>query len=191
SAVTDSKNMTVCASAIPFQWNGLSVTAAGDYPFTTKSKAGCDSTITLHVAVVSTVTASKDTTVCASAIPFQWNGLSVTAAGDYPFTTKSKAGCDSTITLHVAVVSTVTASKDTTVCASAIPFQWNGLSVTAAGDYPFTTKSKAGWDSTITLHVAVVSTVTASKDTTVCASAIPFQWNGLSVTAAGDYPFTT
>jgi gliding motility-associated-like protein len=191
STVTATKDTTVCASAVPFKWNGLDVTKADDYVFTTKSQAGCDSTITLRVAVVSTVTATKDTTVCTNQLPFTWNGISVTAAGNYPYLTKSAAGCDSTITLRVAVVNTVTATKDTTVCASAVPFTWNGISVTAAGNYPYQTKSAAGCDSTITLRVAVVSTVTATKDTTVCASAVPFKWNGLDVTKADDYVFTT
>src|SRR4051812_44835048 len=99
----------------------MKVKKADDYSFTIKKAAGCDSTITLHVSVVNTVTASRDTTVCANAVPFVWNGISVTAAGDYPYTTKSTAGCDSTITLHVSVVNTVIASRDTTVCANAVP----------------------------------------------------------------------
>src|SRR6266498_544880 len=191
NTVTASKDTTVCSNAVPFTWNGISVTAAGDYPYTTKSSAGCDSTITLHVAVVNVINVTKDTTVCSNAVPFTWNGISITAAGDYPYTTKSSAGCDSTITLHVSVVNTVTANKDTTVCSNAVPFTWNGISVTAAGDYPYLTKSSAGCDSTITLHVSVVNTVTASKDTTVCSNAVPFTWNGISITAAGDYPYTT
>ncbi|HVT84853.1 MAG TPA: T9SS type B sorting domain-containing protein, partial [Chitinophagaceae bacterium] len=191
AVITKDVDTTVCANAIPFSWNGINVTGAGDYPFTTASAAGCDSTTTLHVTVASVITKDIYTTVCANAIPFSWNGINVTGAGDYPFTTASASGCDSTTTLHVTVAAVITKDIDTTVCANAIPFSWNGINVTGAGDYPFTTASAAGCDSTTTLHVTVASVITKDIDTTVCANAIPFSWNGINVTGAGDYPFTT
>src|SRR5574339_461249 len=137
----------------------------------------------------SVLTASADTVVCASALPFTWNGINITAAGAYPFTTQSVAGCDSTITLNVTVNPVVTATADTVVCNSGLPFVWNGININAAGAYPFTTQSIAGCDSTITLNVTVNPVVTATADTVVCTSALPFTWNGINITAAGSYPF--
>src|SRR5436189_114736 len=136
--------------------------------------AGCDSTITLNVTINPVVTASADTVVCASALPFTWNGITVTAGGAYPFTTHSVAGCDSTITLNVTINPVVTATADTVVCASALPFTWNGINVTAAGAYPFTTQSVAGCDSTITINVTIIPVLTATTNTIVCAYALPF-----------------
>ncbi|MBS1920316.1 MAG: hypothetical protein JST17_08690, partial [Bacteroidetes bacterium] len=173
---------SVCLNAVPFTWNGVSITGAGNYPFTTRSAAGCDSITTLHVTVAATITKDIDTTVCANAIPFTWNGVSITGAGNYPFTTRSTAGCDSITTLHVTVAATITKDIDTTVCANAVPFTWNGVSITGAGNYPFTTRSTAGCDSITTLHVTVAATITKDIDTTVCANAVPFTWNGVSIT---------
>ncbi len=185
-----SVDTTVCENQIPFIWNGIDITAAGDYPFTLPSAAGCDSTVTLTVNVVNNILASVDTTVCENQIPFIWNGIDITAAGDYPFTLPSAAGCDSTVTLTVNVVDNILASVDTTVCENQVPFTWNGIDITAAGDYPFTLPSAAGCDSTVTLTVNVVDNILASVDTTVCENQVPFIWNGIDITAAGDYPFT-
>src|SRR5215510_6791304 len=189
--VSVDKDTTVCANNIPLNWNGITVDQAGDYPYTTTSVAGCDSTTTLHVTVVNLVSVDNDTTVCANNIPFTWNGITVDQAGDYPYTTTSVAGCDSTTILHVTVVNTVSVDKDTTVCANNIPFTWNGITVDQAGDYPYTTTSTSGCDSTTTLHVTVANTVSVDKDTTVCANSIPFTWNGITIDQAGDYPYIT
>ena len=145
----------------------------------------------MHVTVTNLLTATVDTTVCANKVPFTWNGISVTGSGDYPYSSVSSGGCDSTTTLHVTVTNLLTATVDTTVCANKVPFTWNGISVTGSGDYPFTSVSSGGCDSTTTLHVTVTNLLTATVDTTVCANKVPFTWNGITVTGSGDYPYTT
>jgi hypothetical protein len=184
------RDTVVCTNQVPFSWNGITVDKAGNFTDTTKSSAGCDSIITLHVAVMGTVARLRDTTVCSNAVPFSWNGVSVGGAGSFSYRTKTVAGCDSVITLNVVLVRPVSASKDTAVCDRQVPFHWNAITVDKAGDYRFITKNQAGCDSTITLHVAVANTVTSSKDTTVCSDTVPFTWNGISITRAGNYLFT-
>lgn len=159
----------VCSNQIPFTWDSIMVDKGGDFSYITTTSGGCYDTVTLHVEVVSTIDAKRDTVVCSNAVPFTWNGITVDKAGDFIYKTNSIAGCDSIITLHVTLVNTVTSTKDTAVCANSLPFQWNGIKVTMPGNYPFTTKSKTGCDSTITLHVSVINIGTASNDTTVCA----------------------
>src|SRR6185436_19350352 len=185
------RDTTVCSNKVPFVWNGISVTGNGDYPYTTASSGGCDSTTTLHVTVVNTISITKDTTLCSNKTPFTWNGISVTGNGNYPYTTASSGGCDSTTTLHVTVVNTISITRDTTVCSNAIPFVWNGQNVTGAGTYTYTTTGSAGCDSTTTLNVTLASLVTRNIDSTVCSNAIPFVWNGQNVTGAGTYTYTT
>ena len=185
-----SRDTLVCSNDIPFVWNGITVNATGDYPYTTTSSLGCDSTTTLRVTVNPVVTSSTDTTLCTSALPFTWNGQTVNAAGPYTVTLTSAAGCDSIATLNVTVNPVVTSSTDTTLCTSALPFTWNGQTVNAAGPYTVTLTSAAGCDSIATLNVTVNPFVTSSTDTTLCTSALPFTWNGQTVNAAGPYTVT-
>src|SRR5678810_1269421 len=187
SVVTSTTDTTVCQSALPFDWNGQSITAAGTYTVNLTSAAGCDSVATLNVIVSSVATRSIDTTVCQSTLPFNWNGQSITNAGTYTANLVSASGCDSVATLNVIVNSIVTSTTDTTVCQSALPFNWNGQSITAAGTYTANLTSAAGCDSIATLNVVMNSVVTSTTDTTVCQSALPFNWNSQSITGAGTY----
>src|SRR5678809_1669744 len=106
---------------LPFNWNGQPITGAGTYIANLVSASGCDSVATLNVIVNSVVTSTTDTTVCQSALPFNWNGQSITAAGTYTANLTSASGCDSVATLNVIVNSVVTSITDTTVCQSALP----------------------------------------------------------------------
>src|SRR5688572_15338963 len=181
--MTAAADSVVCANQLPFTWNGINITAAGSYPFTTQSAAGCDSTITLTVTVSPVITAAADSVVCANQLPFTWNGINITAAGSYPFTTQSAAGCDSTITLTVTVSPVITAAADSVVCANQLPFTWNGINITAAGSYPFTTQSAAGCDSTIILNVSVspVITATSAVINTTCTASL----GAINITVSG------
>src|SRR5678810_154709 len=182
SVVTSTTDTTVCQSALPFDWNGQSITAAGIYTANLTSAAGCDSVATLNVIVNSVATSTTDTTVCQSALPFNWNGQSITAAGTYTANLTSASGCDSVATLNVIVNSVVTSITDTTVCQSALPFNWNGQSITGAATYTANLTSASGCDSVATLNVIVNSVVTSTTDTTVCQSALPFNWSGQCIT---------
>ncbi|MBS1921398.1 MAG: gliding motility-associated C-terminal domain-containing protein, partial [Bacteroidetes bacterium] len=89
---------------------------------------------TLHVTVAATITKDIDTTVCANAVPFTWNGVSITGAGKYPFTTRSAAGCDSITSLHVTISSiNFVVTDPTPVCASSTVDITNA-SITAGSD---------------------------------------------------------
>src|SRR6476620_5108865 len=107
---------------------------------------GCSSNI-LTVKVVSTIPATKDTTVCANQLPFQWNGMTVDKADDYVFKTKSAAGCDSTITLTVKVNQPTSSTTTINICSNQLQYSWNGKSYTSAGTYTYITKNRSGCDS--------------------------------------------
>src|SRR5678809_1751474 len=166
SVVTSTTDTTVCQSALPFDWNGQSITAAGTYTANLVSAAGCDSIATLNVTINGVVTSTIDTTVCQSALPFDWSGQSITGAATYTANLTSASGCDSLATLNVTINGVVTSTIDTTVCQSALPFNWNGQSITAAGTYTANLTSAAGCDSIATLNVIVNSVATSTTDTT-------------------------
>ncbi len=66
------------------------------------------------------ILASVDTTVCENQVPFIWNGIDITAAGDYPFTLPSAAGCDSTVTLVVTIIPEVYATITITASSTEV-----------------------------------------------------------------------
>ena len=107
-------------SALPYNWNNQSITAAGDYTATLMSVTGCDSIATLHLIINPVVTGEETITICDAALPYSWNNQSITAAGDYTATLVSVAGCDSIATLHLIINPVVTGEETITICEVSI-----------------------------------------------------------------------
>ncbi len=188
-----STDITICDSQLPYTWNGLNFSAAGSQTATlTSAVTGCDSLATLNLSVNSTLLSSTDTTVCDTEVPFDWNGLTFTTTESQTVSlVSSVSGCDSLATLNVTVNPTLLSTTDTTVCDTEIPFDWNGLTFSAAGSQTATlTSAVTGCDSLATLNVTVNPTLLSDTDTTVCDTELPFDWNGLSFAAAGSQTAT-
>jgi len=60
----------------------------------------------LNVTVKSNSSSISNITVCASKLPFNWNGGIYTSSGVYTYTTTNAAGCDSLAKLNLSVAST-------------------------------------------------------------------------------------
>ncbi|MFC0776459.1 hypothetical protein, partial [Terrimonas alba] len=188
--VTGEETITICEGQLPYSWNGQSITTAGDYTADLTSTAGCDSTATLHLIVNPVVTGEETITICEGQLPYSWNGQSITTAGDYTADLTSTAGCDSTATLHLIVNPVVTGEETITICEGQLPYSWNGQSITDAGDYTATLTAANGCDSIATLHLVINPAVTGEETVTLCPAALPYSWNGQSITDAGDYTAT-
>ena len=188
-----STDITICDSQLPYTWNGLNFSAAESQTATlTSAVTGCDSLATLNLSVNSTLLSSTDTTVCDTEVPFDWNGITFTTTESQTVSLISGvSGCDSLATLNVTVNPTLLSTTDTTVCDTEIPFDWNGLTFSAAGSQTATlTSAVTGCDSLATLNVTVNPTLLSDTDTTVCDTELPFDWNGLTFTVAGSQTST-
>ena len=152
---TSSTTESACNSYV---WNGTTYTASGVYTFNTTSGAGCDSTATLNLTINQNASGEVTESVCASALPYSWNGSSYTSAGTYTFNTTTVNGCDSVATLVLTVNASSTSTTIASACVSAGAYSWNGGSYTASGTYSFTTTNAAGCDSVAILNLSVTST---------------------------------
>ena len=102
-AVTSTTNVAICASALPYSWNGKNIATAGSYTDSLKSIAGCDSIATLNLVVNAASVSTIDTVICSSKLPYSWNGLSLSSQGTYNVTLTNAVGCDSIATLHLVI----------------------------------------------------------------------------------------
>src|SRR5437867_1346807 len=190
AVLRDTTTQTICENQLPYTWNGLSLTAAGTYSDTLTSAAGCDSIATLILNVTSVLRDTTTQTICENQLPYSWNGLSLTTTGTYSDTLTSAAGCDSIATLILNVTSVLRDTTTQTICENQLPYNWNGLSLTAAGTYSDTLTSAAGCDSIATLILNVNAVLRDTTTQTICENQLPYAWNGLSLTAAGTYSDT-
>jgi hypothetical protein len=111
-SVTSTSNLGICAVALPYSWNGLSFIAAGSKTAHLINSSGCDSAATLNLFVNPTSTSTTNTTICASALPYSWNGFTLTGAGSQIYHTTNYVGCDSAATLNLTVISQITYYAD-------------------------------------------------------------------------------
>ena len=191
TSVTD---MTLCEGTEPFLWNNITVYAEHDstYVDTLMNAAGCDSVLTLNVAVNLPTESVNDTTLCAGTEPFQWNNITIYSDHDDSYTDVlvNSVGCDSTLTLNVTIIQPTESVIDTILCAGEDPFMWNNVMVYTDQSDTYTDKliNAQGCDSTLTLNVTIIQPTTTVLDTAVCAGEAPFLWNNITVYA--DYDST-
>src|SRR5262249_47705388 len=146
---------------------------------------GCDSIVTLTLNINPVVTSTETITICEEALPYTWNGQTLTQSGTTTAKLQNINGCDSIVTLTLNVNQAVTSTEIITVCEAALPYIWNGQTLTQAGTATATLQNINGCDSIVTLTLIVNPAVTSTEAITICEGALPYTWNGQTLTQAG------
>ncbi|HRI59988.1 MAG TPA: M43 family zinc metalloprotease, partial [Saprospiraceae bacterium] len=147
------------------------------YTVVAKTALGCYSTDSIRVTVGQAVQLQLDTAICAGATLTMY-GEDIPAGSSQVFSFATPAGCDSTLTVTVAVLPVVQTTENQAICAgdSALIFnQWQH----EAGVFSQTFTASGGCDSTHTITLAVVPEFQTLENRTICAgdSALIFnQW---------------
>lgn len=186
---SSTETVTICDSQLPYAWNGQSLTAAGTYTYNGLTAAGCDSIVTLNLTVNPAYNITETLTVCPSALPYTWNGQTLTTDGVYTFNGTTAEGCDSIATINFSVGQSMSETIDMAVCDNDLPYAWNGQDLTAAGTYTFNTVASNGCDSVATLNLTVNTSYANTENIEVMDTDLPYLWNGQEITAAGTYTF--
>lgn len=184
---------TTCRNEFPFIWNSISISnPVGNTTTATyngQSVFGCDSIVTLHLYVKDTSANTVNLTICSNQLPYLWNSISVTAGGSSAaiYTTNNSVGCDSVVKLNLTVNNTSAFTQLMTKCSNQLPFVWNGVTVATGGPAAATyiSLNSVGCDSITTLNLTVNNTSTYTDHDTICASELPYTWNGIIVTSGG------
>ena len=182
-SVTDTK--TICQDSLPYLWNGVNFTTAGTQVATLLTVNGCDSLVTMTLAVNPTYSVSDTKTICQDSLPYLWNGVIFTAAGTQSVTLPTVYGCDSVVTMTLTVNPTYTVTDVQTICENQLPYTWNGITFNAAGTQNVTLQTVNGCDSVVTMTLTVNPTYAVTDAQTICASELPYTWNGVTFYAAG------
>ena len=172
---------SICGSS--YIWNGKTYTASGDYYHMLRSKAGFDSSATLHLTLNPAYDIITQADACRS---YTWEGNTYTQSGTYSKTFTSAYGCDSTVSLSLSIVD----SYEQTVYAVSCDgnYEWEGTVYTESGTYTKTLTSAGGCDSTVTLHLYVSRPSNTHVWTIACGGS--YTWEGQTYTRAGQYTRT-
>ncbi|MDB5230104.1 MAG: hypothetical protein JWN76_909, partial [Chitinophagaceae bacterium] len=180
-------NVSICASSLPYVWNGKNYNAAGIYNVQLTNAVGCDSTASLILSIKQATNSTTNVSVCAASLPYIWNGNNYNAAGTYNIHLTNAAGCDSTATLILSIKQATNSNTNVSVCAVSLPYVWNGNNYNAAGTYNVHLTNSVGCDSSATLVLTTKQATNSTTNVSVCASSLPYVWNGNNYTTAGTY----
>ena len=182
---------TICESELPYTWYDVTFAEAGEETITLENATavGCDSIVTLHLTVNPSLTGDYYTTICESELPYTWYDVTFAEAGEETVTIENAtaAGCDSIVTLHLTVNSTLTGENYVEVCEDKLPYVWHGGLYNAAGSYPITLEgvTAQGCDSIVTLVLSILEApeVVVTGDTLVSLG------GETTLTATGAYSY--
>jgi hypothetical protein len=168
---------TICHNTT-YDFHGTILAEAGDHTVTLQTEHGCDSVVTLHLAIRPEVISEFAETACTS---YTWNDSTYTTSGDYVQHFQDVNGCDSIVILHL-VINTVSAFEFAdTACVS---YTWNEQTYTESGNYEQHFLNINGCDSTVTLHLVINTPDATEFSVTHCVS---YTWNDSIYTESGDY----
>ena len=134
-----------------FNFNGTVYTSSGTHSAIFTAMNGCDSTVTLYLSVLPAITSLQSATICTGDT-FNFNGTMLDTTGIYTDTLSSVSGCDSTVTLNLSLIATVTHSINADICQGET-YSFNSLNLTSTGTYFDTLSAAIACDSVIILHL--------------------------------------
>jgi len=186
SAITTNIAATLCFTET-YPFNGDTLSASGNYTATLVGSNGCDSTVVLDLTVLPAQSSILSATICAGDA-YEYAGDTLTAAGNYDFVLKGTNGCDSTVTLQLAVLPLAQGAFAAVVCEGK-PFEYNGQVLSTSGTYSFTFPGAAanGCDSLVTLSLTIFPVIPPTEvAATVCAGQ-SYDFYGTVLTQSGNY----
>jgi len=155
----------VCSSLLPYYWNKILYYKSGTYTAQFTNSSGCDSLATLILTVVSPSNSTTHEVVNSTELPYVWNKLEFTESGTYtsPVNYVNSVGCDSIAKLILKVNLSTSANSIAAVCASDLPYIWNGTTYTTSGIYTKTMSNVFGDDMLVTLNLKVYAASNVSQ----------------------------
>lgn len=158
-------NVNICPNELPYIWNGLTVSSIGNnvavYP-TSSVQYHCDSIVHLNLMPKPTYNMVVSQAICPNQLPYVWNGMLVADSGNAVavyHTTSANFGCDSIVTLNLALNLVFNDTIVMKICGDKLPYTWNGTTITTLGHQLVvytTTSTQYGCDSTAILDLTVL-----------------------------------
>ena len=177
-------NKTTCAN-VPYNLNGKLFSSSGTFKDTIPNHVGCDSVITLTLAVLSTPSTHIYKTICANR-GYAFNSHILNASGTYYDTFTSHLGCDSFLVLDLKVLDSFSVVNQN-ICHGD-SFLFNGHFEKTTGIYTDSFTNILGCDSFVYLHLNVINGTYGSITRGLCKSSVVV--NGHTYSSIGNYQDT-
>ena len=163
---------------------GDSLSKSGIYTYTVVSSLGCDSVITLNLAVADVLVEERKISICKGE-SYSFGRSEITEAGFYSDTLQSSGGCDSIIYLTVEVLEIKPSNVTAKICEGETYRIGQDIFKTT-GTYQSVLKGANGCDSIVNLTLTVVPPVTTQLAVSICDAA-SYSFHGKPLNQAGTY----
>ncbi|MEZ5031916.1 MAG: gliding motility-associated C-terminal domain-containing protein [Saprospiraceae bacterium] len=186
AVIQESLDVAICPGEV-YPFHGQSLSTPGIYADTLLSSGGCDSIVSLTLAILPTPSTDLQAEICDGET-YDFQGDLLTAAGSYTEVLTSWAGCDSTVNLYLTVHPQVTTPVQAQICAGQT-YWFNGQSLSNPGSYTANLQTSEGCDSTVQLTLSVATILTTDLDAAICAGE-QYTFGGSTISSAGTYADT-
>ncbi|HIO72447.1 MAG TPA: hypothetical protein EYN38_05005, partial [Flavobacteriales bacterium] len=159
-------------------------TTAGNYVDSFTLATGCDSIVTTTLTINATSSGSVNRIICPGDSSYA-QGAWQTTAGTYIDILSNSSGCDSVVTINLAVTSPINTTDSILICSGDSSFlqgAWQKL----AGNYVDSFIAGGGCDSLMTTNLTVLSSGSSSTSAFIC-SGDSILLQGTYQTTAGSY----
>ncbi|MBP3253620.1 MAG: T9SS type A sorting domain-containing protein [Bacteroidales bacterium] len=161
------------------------INQSGIYYDTVKTQAQCDSIIKYNLTVYDTFIVHKDVTICSNGTYVLNSGVQVNKAGDYIDKYLTINGCDSTVYVHLKILSAFDTVIYDTICEGSVYTDY-GFYLTKTGKYSDTLQCYNGCDSIVTVDLQVNISYSTTYVDTICTGET-YNKNGFNVSQSGVY----
>jgi uncharacterized repeat protein (TIGR01451 family) len=177
---------TICQGT-SYLFNGQNLTQTGTYQAMLTASNGCDSTVTLTLAVVENFEGEINTQICEGEI-YEFDNQQLTEPGEYVAVYQTAAGCDSTVTLTLVVLPIFETTIVAAICEGQT-YHFNGEELSQPGQYEAVFAGVNSCDSTVTLLLDVLIAPQISASATICEGETII-FDGEEISEPGQYEAT-
>ncbi len=156
------------------------------YTFTATTP-GCFNAANLSIQILPIAVSNNSASVCATELPYVWNGQNLSQTGNYSALFVAANGCDSTANLNFTVLPILESNTVLNICENEIPYNWNGLLISESGDYTVVLTSSFGCDSIAHANATIRPLPVVSFDADVLSACGRVSTNFTNTSPEGSY----
>jgi Tfp pilus assembly major pilin PilA len=176
-------NDTICNGG-SYDFYGQTLTLPNTYTHTATATTGCDTVITLNLTVNPINLRTINDTICNGG-SYDFYGQTLTLPNTYTHTATATTGCDTVVTLNLAVSSVLTRILNDTICNGG-SYDFYGQTLTLPNTYTHTATSITGCDTVVTLNLTVNLPTDTTINAVICLGQT-YNQNGFFENAAGTH----
>lgn len=179
-AYNTSETISLCSGSNYVYPDGLvstNITAAESHVSGLTSASGCDSIVTTNITIVSPTSVTQNVTVCSGASYTYPDGTissNITAGESHVSVLTTAAGCDSLVTVNLAINPVYNLVENITACQNTPVTFPDGTTQTIVAGTSHTSilSSASGCDSIVVTNVGMLPSYTVTESVSLCSGSI-------------------